>query len=106
MSSESAWRMAARSWSVVVVPAGRSCRTGGWVRLAGPVIGCPSDVAWLSQHFLGQMAVQGRAAHPGQAQQLADVGSLIWREAQREPQLLVRAGWAGRDSRSKTRQQG
>jgi len=42
---------------------------------------------------LGQTAVQGRAAHPDQAQQLADVGSLVRREAQREPQRLVRAGW-------------
>lgn len=46
-------------------------------------------LAWTARPrlgVLGQTAVQRRAAHPGQAQQLADVGSLLRGEAQRKPQ--------------------
>ena len=35
--------------------------------------------------MLAESAVKGRAAHPGQVHQLTDVGSLVRRDAQREP---------------------
>jgi hypothetical protein len=44
---------------------------------------------------LGRTTVEGGVAHPGQVQQLANVGSLVRREAQREPQRFVRADWPG-----------
>jgi hypothetical protein len=44
---------------------------------------------------LGQTTLEGGVAHPGQVQQLANVGSLVRREAQREPQRFVRADWPG-----------
>jgi hypothetical protein len=42
--------------------------------------------------MLGQTPVQGRVAYLGQAQQLADIGSLLRGEAQRVS--ASRSGWA------------
>jgi hypothetical protein len=39
---------------------------------------------------LAESAVKDRATHHGQVHQLADVGSLVGREAQRELQRIVR----------------